>query len=204
MAVDTAGRYVGTTAIKDNEAHQAERAYRDQLAARAGLDYDGRMALPPPLERDAARFGGRRRQRKGGDYDWLYELHPDEQTRIRANWMTPHGGFSPDELEEHMPVHEWLSLTRRIDMSRAIARGRHINRNRFGNVDPDKVLLHGERIGRHREKADDDEPGRCHFFTDDDGVVHPIRSTCGHEGKRMAAMSSAEHERATGMADEKF
>lgn len=31
----------------------------------------------------------------------------------------------------------------------------------------------------------------CHFFTDDDGVVHPIAKTCGHV-KKMSAKEARE------------
>jgi hypothetical protein len=152
------------------------------------------MRLPPPRQREATRFGGGYHARgTSGLYDWFYELGPEEQQRIRANWMSPQG-FPVDELEDKMPIGEWLSLTRRIDLSRAIARGRRIERKRYGGLDPDRVLTSGARLGELRRRhgrargpgrgGGEGPSSRCHFFTSDDGVVHPIASTCGHV-KRM-------------------
>lgn len=183
-------------ATRAEEGREAERAYRVQLQTRAGPDYAGRMRTPPPLEWEAKRFGGGRHARgTSGLYDWFHELDPAEKQRIRENWMSPQG-FKVDEMEDKLPTREWLSLTRRIDMSRAIAGGRHINRKRYGNLDPDKVLLSGAKIGQlRRRKGGGRRPGRgegtsrpgCHFFTDDDKVVHPIRSTCEHARRESAA-----------------
>jgi len=186
------------------EARRAEQTYRDQLAARATLDYDGRMRLPAPRQREAKRFGGGYHARgTSGLYDWFYELAPAEQQRIRSNWMSPQG-FKVDELEDKMPISEWLSLTRRIDMSRAVARGRRVERKRYGGLDPDRVVEAGRGLGEARKKAgrrprgrpsrgEEHAGSRCHFFTDDDGVVHPIAATCGHV-KHMSSTCQA-HER---------
>jgi hypothetical protein len=183
-----------------SEGRHAEQVYREQLDTRGGDDFgaDSRMKLPPPRQREAIRFGGGTHARgTSGLYDWFYELAPEEQQRLRANWMTPRG-YAVDEMEDKLPVTEWLSLTRRIDMARAITKGRHIERKRYGGLDPDKVLTSGRRLGDLKAAAGkggagrrpggktragrsgDSQGSRCHFFTDDDGVVHPIASTCGH------------------------
>jgi hypothetical protein len=174
-------------ATRASEGRESERVYLEQLHTRAGPDYSGRMRLPPPRQREAVRFGGGYHARgTSGLYDWFYELAPEEQQRIRANWMTPRG-FAVDELEDRMPIAEWLSVTRRIDLARAVAKGRHVERKRYGGLDPGKVLASGKKLDdlkkdkrRPRGRREDSQGSRCHFFTDDDGVVHPIASTCGH------------------------
>jgi hypothetical protein len=197
---------------RSTRARQAEAVYRDQLHARATLDYDGRMRLPPPRQQEAKRFGGGYHARgTSGLYDWFYELAPEEQQRIRSNWMSPQG-FKVDELEDKMPIGEWLSLTRRIDMSRAAARGRRIETKRYGGLNPDRVLEAAEGLERARKttragrrprgrpgRGEEHAGSRCHFFTDDDGVVHPIAATCGH----VRAMSARERQETYG-DDEEF
>src|SRR5262245_10746861 len=132
-------------------ARAAEAAYRDQLHARATLDYDGRMRLPPPRQQERKRFGGGYHARgTSGLYDWFYELAPEEQQRIRSNWMS-RKVFKAAGLEDKMPIHEGLSLPRRIDMSRAAARGRRIERKRYGGLDPEKVLEAAAGLERARK-----------------------------------------------------
>lgn len=161
-------------------ARRAEEDYRNALEGKATFEYAGRIKAPPRLRREAVRFGGR--YRGGGErgtsglYDWFYELDPAEQARIRQNWMAPTGA-AVDELEENISIEEWLSLTRRIDASRALATGRQLSRKRYGGL-----TVSVDRARRQaRSLADEAVYGdrRCRFFTDDEGVVHPIRATCG-------------------------
>lgn len=138
----TYGEKVDVTA---DDARDAEHIYRRQLEQRAGPDYAGRMRTPERLQRDSIRFGGGHHARgTHGTYDWFFELDPAEQQRIREKWMTPQG-FAVDEMEDKLPVKEWLSLTRRIDMASAMARGRHVQRKRYGNLDPYKVVVSGRK-----------------------------------------------------------
>ena len=51
--------------------------------------------------------------------------------------MSPHStAETPDEVGERMPVHEWLDHTRRIDLAKAVGRGRATNPDRYGGMHP--------------------------------------------------------------------
>lgn len=185
-------------AARRQEAADAEAMFTDALfAARPDLA-DGRIKAPPPRERIAKRFGGGTRDVTSGSYDWFYELDPAEQSRIRQNWMvTDEGveagagrrrGMTPDEIEEAgLPMGEWLALTRGIDAARAVQTGREVSPKRYGGRDPYAYLKRArpedegsrvdgftDRQGRRREIDGND---RVQFFTDENGVVHPIRAT---------------------------
>lgn len=144
-----------TTVYDRRRAEQIRSSARE--AARANIrmweaEYEQRMGdlgpkikAPAPLEKRPERFGGRRVSKQGGSYDWFYELDPSEQARIRANWMTKSStAAAPDEVEEHMPMADWLRMTRVIDMSKAIATGRHVKGGaRYGGMKP-ATLIAGE------------------------------------------------------------
>lgn len=167
-------------------ARQQETDYRNQLEGRATFEYSGRIKAPPALRKEAARFGGR--YRGGGErgtsglYDWFYELDPAEQARIRQNWMSP-TGVAVDELEENIPIGEWLEITRRIDASKALQTGRTLSRKRYGGL-TDATARAGTLVRSGLEETG--VVRRCRFFTDSDGVVHPIRSTCGPTADEIA------------------
>jgi hypothetical protein len=174
-------------------ALEASRFYRDELERRAG---SGKMRRPRRLSYERGEY----RSREAADYDWFFSLSKAEQSRIRENWMTESShGEAPDEIEEKIPIREWLDLTRRVDMSRALATGRHVQRDRYGGLNPksliagepyDPAVLHGGddqaahdhisrarregRLGKHH--AHHAGPG-VQFFTDKEGIVHPIRRT---------------------------
>jgi len=179
-------------------AEEAERAFSSALYSKdVG---SGKLRTPPRLERRAERFGGGFRSR-GGEYDWFYSLHPAEQARIRQNWMSSAGGvgsatggggraMTPDEMEAAgLPVGEWLALTRGIDAARAVRTGRQLQPKRYGGRDPSATVLAGVpeeegtwvRVFRSRRPEDPDheipDGDEVQFFTDENGVVHPIRAS---------------------------
>jgi hypothetical protein len=161
----------------------------------------GAMAAPPRLERVAARHGGGYRSRGAGDYDWFYKLSKAEQGRLREGWFsTASTAQSPDEIKDKIGIGEWLNQTRRADMARAVAAGRTPTANRYGGHSVAQL------VGHHTDMdADDyqarrprrtrtghavlsrDAGGRPQFFTDENGVVHPIRATMPeNQGKAPA------------------
>jgi hypothetical protein len=174
------------------EAREAEGDYWDALTSgrRAGLS--GKIKAPPRLERRPAREGGGYRSRTASDYDWFYSLHPDEQKRIRSNWFTTGAGAaSPDEYEDAgLTMTEWLALTRGIDASRAVAKGRGSgNPTRYGGraaaklVEKGRAQDHGTPTTRVARSTGDHSyqdaygSSRVQYFTDAEGRVHPIRSS---------------------------
>ncbi len=122
---------------------------------------------------------------------------------IRAR--TGRGGLSPDELEPKMPVADWLEHTRAIDGSRALASGRNISPDRYGGLNPNHLIegapydvrvIWGDDVraldhlrasaGRRRHETD---PDKVQFFTDQNGIVHPIRASYEH-----ASAPASEHD----------
>lgn len=186
-------RSAGERARRRREADEAERAFLAALDARSDLS-DRRIKAPAARERVAARAGGGRRAQVGGTYDWFWELAPEERTRIRDNWMTTdRSAMSPDEVEDTgVPMSEWLALTRGIDAARAVKAGRTLQAKRYGGRHPLKFIEAGdpaehgthttELRSRHRPDVVHhvDPSGRVQFFTDHEGVVHPIRASYAH------------------------
>ena len=181
-----------------DSARGLERSSLDALdVARAG---PGAMAPPERLKKEAMRWGGAYRSTQAADWDWFYGLSRAEQARLRENWFArPGHGEAPDEIAERIPIKEWLALTRTTDMARAMATGRNVNRDRYGNMSPaslvagepyDFAILHGKddraawrhierarregRLGRHHAE---NAGSRVRFFTDEKGIVHPIRAS---------------------------
>jgi hypothetical protein len=205
------------------EARQAEATFRDALTAGRPDLGGGRIKAPPERERVAKRFGGGTRAATG-EYDWFYELHPDEQGRIRRNWMTEAAGtgVAPDEVEDMgLPMPEWLALTRGIDAAKAVQSGRHLQARRYGGRHPLAFLVKGDpadhgppppgqptpRIASRRDPSkwhDVDQHARVQYFTAN-GVIHPIRASYAHadSGRYSAPMSEAERKERYG-EDEAF
>jgi hypothetical protein len=152
-----------TQAVKSSARSAARRARDDwerELEQRVG-GLGWRIRAPERLERRAARVGGGYRSR-GGEYDWFYELHPAEQKRIRANWMSSSSSApSPDEIEERIPMREWLSATRAIDMSRAVETGRQVSKNRYGGQTPESLIA-GEPYDLRELHHEDEERAAHH------------------------------------------
>jgi hypothetical protein len=170
------------------DAREAEQVFRDALTAGRPEMGSAKIKAPPEREKVAKRFGGGTRARSG-EYDWFYELNPAEQSRIRRNWMShDRTALTPDEVEEMgLPMHQWLALTRGIDAARAVQTGRYLQPKRYGGRNPLHYLAagrpddHGETV-RHfqsRRGTLHEVPAgaRVQFFTDADGIVHPIRAT---------------------------
>jgi hypothetical protein len=143
------------------DAREAEETFAGALDARmASLGGRQRIKAPPHRERVQQRWGGGTRDRSRGSYDWFYELHPEEQKRIRKNWFTDSGGVSPDEVENAgLPMGEWLTLTRSVDAARSVRAGREMNRRRYGGSHPLEFLHKGR-------PEDHGRPGR--------GMVGPV------------------------------
>jgi hypothetical protein len=173
-------------------------------AAQAGR---GRLRAPPPLERRAARenLGSYRMAGNASaqGWDWFYGLSKAEQRRLREGWFTDTGGQSLDEIEERIPIRQWLDHTRRADAARALSTGRELNRDRYGGLNPNSLIagtpydaaeIHGPRAGRHiKDAAAAGRLGPHHaagahgveFFTDKRGIVHPIRASYEHAHARQ-------------------
>lgn len=190
--------------LKRVEALDTERVFRDALFANRPDLGEGRIRAPAPREKIAARFGGGRRGT--AEYDWFWELAPEEQARIRQNWMTPsRSAISPDEVEAMgLPIEEWLALTRGIDAARAVATGRELQPKRYGGRNPLAYISRGdpddegERVSRFttRRASTPDRDVRSsegvQFFTDENGVVHPIRASYESRTGGRGPMSAAE------------
>lgn len=172
------------------EARQTEADFTAALEARTAGAAERRIKAPPPREHVAKRFGGGTRARTD-DYDWFYELATEEQARIRSNWMTSSSAaVTPDEIEAGgLPIHEWLALTRGIDAARAVQTGRHLQAKRYGGRNPLAYLErgrpedHGTRVDRFESEHgghDIDPDAGVQFFTDPEGIVHPIRASYEH------------------------
>jgi hypothetical protein len=124
--------------IRESTREVEETHFRELDRAGAGL---WAMKAPARREREAQRFGGGYRSRGASDYDWFYGLHPNEQARLRANWLsTSSNAQSPDEIAQHMPISEWLEHTRAIDASRALRTGRGISSERYGSLNPNHLI----------------------------------------------------------------
>lgn len=176
---------------RQREADEARRAFEDALAAHR---LDGvRLKAPPAREQRAQRFGGGRHSRNG-EYDWFWELAPDERARVRDNWMTSSSSAqTPDEVEAAgVPIDEWLALTRGIDAAKAVRTGRHLQAKRYGGRDPLAYLgkVHPDELEGRVERFHARRGGTHHsieraagvqFFTDENGIVHPIRAS--YEGE---------------------
>lgn len=175
-ALEAHQRTLETTWTRDAETAERRRAVHAELAAQARADLptvraaireDARqtalegfhdldtvsstsLARPPRRTVRKVDRGGRLtadvETNAGGEWDWLYQLHPDEQKRVRR-WMGEAGAPGPDQihanvlgqgragggtglaglgpdpsLDEVMDV--WLDYTRRIDAGGAVARGK--------------------------------------------------------------------------------
>jgi hypothetical protein len=170
------------------EAAETQRIFTAALTARPDMG-EGKIKAPPRQERVAARFGGgyRSGERGTGNYDWFYELHPAEQKRVRENWFG--GSLSVDEVEEIMPIREWLALTRGIDAAKAVQRGKDLQKNRYSGRNPLEYLKKGrpEDEGGRYERRDGDRSHGVQFFTDHNGVVHPIRASYENQGSAAKA-----------------
>lgn len=177
------------------QAREAEQVFRDALTAGRPDLGEGRIQAPPRLERQAERFGGGYRSRTAADYDWFYGLSRAEQARIRENWFTAGPGLSPDELEDMgLPVREWLALTRGIDAARAVQTGRQLQTDRYGGRDPVAFLKVGEPADEGTPYRPDEHNGeRVQFFTDENGVVHPIRASYEHRASGLARAVPADY-----------
>jgi hypothetical protein len=210
-----------TRAAQRAEARDTERTFEAALTAGRPDLVEGKMRPPPPRQRVAMGFGGGTRSTTG-EYDWFYELNPDEQDRIRRNWMTAEkssltgraAGLTPDEIEDMgLPMAEWLALTRGIDAAKAVQTGRHLQPKRYGGRHPLAYLTRGDpadhgtpvhRIASRRDPSkyhDIDAGAHVQYFTAN-GVVHPIRASYTHRGA-FRPETRAEREERYG-ADEAF
>jgi hypothetical protein len=107
----------------------------------------GALRKPPRLQKVPERHGGGYRSPGAADYDWFFGLAKAEQARLRNGWMSDAPtAQTPDEIFERIGQREWLDLTRRIDMSRALAAGREPSRNRYGGLRPDSLEVEREPV----------------------------------------------------------
>jgi hypothetical protein len=151
------------------------------------------------------------RSTQAADYDWFYGLAKAEQARLRENWFSSSpDAQSPDEVFARIDQRDWLEQTRVVDASRALASGRigDYKPARYGGLNPNHLIegapydvraLWGneDQARRHLAKAQrqggmgrdwrerfwghEPDRSRCQFFTDERGVVHPVRATCPPE-----------------------
>ena len=174
------------------QAKAAEQDFLEALTSgRRAAFAGGRIAAPPRAKLTSKRVGLGYVRGGASDYDWFDGLSRAEQSRIRKNWMTDAPGApAPDELEgAGLAMTEWLALTRGIDASRALQRRQGLSRARYGGRDPLAFLAagkpadYGTPTTRVRKSTGDhgyvDAYGssRVRFFTDKEGVVHPIRAS---------------------------
>ena len=161
------------TTIYDREQLRKVRSSARSAGRRAREDYEReldqrvghlgwRIRAPERLERRAERIGGGYRSRQAGSYDWFYSLDPKEQARVRRNWMSSSSSApSPDEIEKELPIEAWLDLTRAVDMSKAVASGRHVNRRLYGGRTPESLIA-GEPYDLRELHHQDDERAARH------------------------------------------
>lgn len=139
-------------------AVKAEDDYYSALTAdRPDLDATGgRIQEPPPRIKIEDRFGGGWRAGTA-EYDWFWELHPLEQSRIRGSWFQQRG-LKPDEVEAMgLSMADWLLLTRSIEAARLMQQGRKPGPKRFGGRNP----LAG--LANRVESCEVETPGRQHY-----------------------------------------
>ena len=131
---------------------------------------------------------------------------------------------SPDEVFAKIDERDWLENTRIVDASRALASGRigDYNPKRYGGLSPNSLILDSpydvrkvwssdeETARRHVARAQERggmgrdwrsrlwgypaDNSRCRYFTDDRGVVHPIRSSCPPAQPTYAAFRPGDEE----------
>ena len=153
---------------------------------------------PPAGKREEKRWGGDYRRKTQANWDFFDALSEDEQRRLYERWFAPAGhGMSPDEVEERMPIDEWLRLTRQADLGRAMATGKGTNSRRFGGLRPSSLVagepydfatLHSADDGKaalHIQRARAagrfgvSEGNKCQFRTNPKtGEVYPLANTC--------------------------
>lgn len=164
------------------------------------------------------------RRRHSGEWDWFDALSKDEQARLRERWFsTSPTAQSPDEIFAKIDQRAWLEETRQVDASRALASGRigEFNPKRYGGLSPNALIVDApydvrkvwgddEAARKYLAKAQSHkgmgrdwrerfwgypaDNSRCQFFTDERGVVHPIRATCGGDEEPEPVYSAEELE----------
>ncbi len=192
--------------IRESAREVEERHLADLERVDAG---PGRMAAPAIAYKRRTGWGSYEYRRNGDwDWFDALSRDEQARLRERWFSTSP-TAQSPDEIFQKISQREWLENTRIIDASRALASGRigEFNPKRYGGLSPNhlvagtaydvKVLWSSDedKARRHLargqaghkggltwgERAWEFEPdrSRCQFFTDERGVVHPIRATCG-------------------------
>ncbi|MCA1571921.1 MAG: hypothetical protein LC798_16740 [Chloroflexi bacterium] len=108
--------------------------------ARFALDTADVFQMAPPYAKGSVEG------RSTGAYDWFYQLHPDEQLRLRQGWMKGHRQTaSPDQIAERIgnfygqpdfdqSIARWLEETRRYDAAGALQRGKLPAESRYGGT----------------------------------------------------------------------
>ncbi len=117
--------------------------------AQFALDAADVFQMAPPYARDSVQA------RSTGLYDWFYQLHPDEQARLRSGWMKGHrSSANPDLIAERIGnfygagdfdtrMARWVEETRRYDAAGALQRGKLPAQSRYGDLDLDSIFGDG-------------------------------------------------------------
>lgn len=160
--------------VRDEVKAAAARIVED-LEGQLDKDGIGRGSIKRPEHKAYDQFARRWVNRQGGDWDWYFEdLTEPEKDRLRKNWFAGAGNstaWSADELDERMPVRDWLEVTRQVDAAVAITHGRIVNPNGYGGNDATDLIdspydlrkLFGgreeaaETIAEAEARADEDE-----------------------------------------------
>jgi hypothetical protein len=168
-------------AARQEEIAQAREAEQVFMGALRVPSFTGKLVPPPRLEKEAMRWGGGYRSRSAEDWDWFYGLSKAEQARLRANWFAHDAGAAPSDLESFgFTPQKWLALTRGVDAARALQRNHYVKANRYGGHNPTTFLVKG-RPEDYGERVEHDPSSKVQFFTDENGVVHPIRASYEHK-----------------------
>jgi hypothetical protein len=170
--------------------------------AQFALDAADAFQMAPPYAK------GSIEARQTGAYDWFYQLHPDEQLRLRQGWMKGHRQTaSPDQIAERIgnfygaadydeSIARWLDETRRYDAAGALQRGKIPAESRYGDLDLDGTFGDGTYHVRDIFDSDPDTASRSvAATTKEQAEEFAARSFVRPSGDRPAPyeMSEAEY-----------
>ncbi len=154
-----------------------------QEEARFALDSADAYRMAPPYARDSVEA------KATGVYDWFHGLAADEQSRLRATWMTgERQTANPDLIAERLSsfygpgTHEeqmarWVDETRRYDAAGALARGKLPQAGRYGGERFDLDAIFGDGTFAVREL----------FDSDPETAIRSVASTTRGQAEEFAA-----------------
>lgn len=136
-----ADRATAAVVAKETKA-AAAAARRDMVGLRARMRTEaGRTVADMAGRMDRLEGGRLRSPDAGGEWDWFRALSPDEQKRLRRDWVgQPGARLGPDDMARLMrvgdldrdPMEAWLEITRTHDAGKALVRGKYPSAKPYG------------------------------------------------------------------------